>query len=340
MALEQQLTSDWLRWQGQACAYLGSTLYAELLERAADDALAGGPVGVVMDSIAHLPRDSAPALRLMGAVHRLVLQGEAPSELADEFRPGGSGERAWPAFLELISDRSDVVEDLLQRPVQTNEVGRAAALAPALLWIARECGDRPLRLLELGSSAGLNLRWDHYRYGSFWGDPAAGVAVPAEWYEGELPPFEGAPEIVERRGCDADPIDPTTDEGRLTLLSYVWPDQEQRVEFLRAALDIAARVPVAVERAGAGDWIEDALAPADDDVTTVVFHSIFIQYLEEAEKTRLRAAIEGAPVVWLRLEPELELARLDVDFVGDGPVRSLTLGQAGYHGRPVRWRSR
>ena len=59
----------------------------------------------------------------------------------------------------------------------------------------------------------------------------------------------------------------------------------------------------------------------------------------------MRAAIErapasdDAPVAWLRMEPELELARLDVDLFGTGTVRSLTLGQAGYHGKPVRWRS-
>jgi hypothetical protein len=277
----------------------------------------------------------------MGAVHRLVLQGEAPAALADEFRPGGSGERAWPYFRDLVADRLDNVAELLvTRSVQTNEVGRTAALAPALLWIARECGDRPLRLLELGSSAGLNLRWDHYRYGDHWGDPASGVAIPADWYEGDAPPFEGAPEIVERPGCDADPIDPTTDEGRLTLLSYVWPDQEQRVTMLRAALDIAARVPVTVERASAGDWIE-RVPPPEPDVTTVVFHSIFIQYLDDEEKARLRTAIGGAPVAWLRMEPELEMARVDVDLHGDdGSVRSRTLGHAGYHGKPVRWQIR
>ena len=227
---------------------------------------------------------------------------------------------------------------------RTNEVGRAAALAPAFLWIARECGDRPLRLLELGSSAGLNLRWDAYRYGSRWGDPSSPVAIDDAWYEGDAPPFEGGVEIVERRGCDADPIDPASDEGRLTLLSYVWPDQEQRVTLLRAALEIAARIPVTVEQASAGDWIESVLEP-EPGVTTVVFHSIFIQYLDDDELERVRAAVERAPasdeapVAWLRIEPELELARLDVDLFGTGTVRSLTLGQAGYHGKPVRWRS-
>jgi hypothetical protein len=343
--MSREDTAERLRFQAQGCGYLGSTLYAELLDRAADNALTGGPVADVMESIADLPADAAPALRLMGAVHRLVLQGDVPAELAGEFRPGGSGERAWPAFLELIGARADEVRPLLQRPVQTNEVGRAAALAPALLWIARECGDRPLRLLELGSSAGLNLRWDAYRYGARWGDPDSPVAIDGSWYEGDVPPFDGSPEVIDRRGCDADPIDPTTDEGRLTLLTYVWPDQAERVALLRAALDIAERIPVAVEKAPAGDWIANALAP-EPGVTTVVFHSIFMQYLDDEERARVRSAIErapssdDAPVAWLRMEPELELARLEVDLFGTGSVRSLTLGQAGYHGRPVRWRSR
>jgi hypothetical protein len=348
-ASQRELTAERLRYQSAACGYLGSPLYAELLARAADDALAGGPVWRVLEEVGDWPDGSAIVLRLMGAVQRLVMLGDAPDELAREYRPGGSGERAWPGFRALVDDRLDDLRPLVRRPVQTNEVGRAAALAPAFLWLARECGDRPLRLLELGSSAGLNLRWDAYRYGSRWGDPRSPVRIDDEVYEGEAPPFAGAPAVLERRGCDADPIDPTTDEGRLTLLSYVWPDQERRVQLLRAALDVAARVPLTVESAPAGEWIEHALSgDPEPGVTTVVFHSIFLQYLDDAERHRVRAAIEGAgaaapvdaPLAWLRMEPEVEMARLDATLFAAGSVRELTLGRAGYHGRPVRWRLR
>ena len=90
-----------------------------------------------------------------------------------------------------------------------------------------------------------------------------------------------------------------------------------RVPLLRAALEVAAAHPVAVEHVPAGEWIERVLEPAPG-VTTIVFHSIFIQYLDDDERDRVRAAIErapatdDAPVAWLRMEPELELARLDV----------------------------
>ena len=52
------------------------------------------------------------------------------------------------------------------RSIQTNEVGRSAALLPALAVVragALAVGDdRPLALVELGPSAGLNLLLDRY----------------------------------------------------------------------------------------------------------------------------------------------------------------------------------
>ena len=49
-------------------------------------------------------------------------------------------------------------------------------------------------------------------------------------------PFGVDTRVLERAGCDAAPIDPSTEDGRLTLLSYVWPDQVHRI-FLIALLD-------------------------------------------------------------------------------------------------------
>ena len=51
------------------------------------------------------------------------------------------------------------------RSTQTNEVGRCTALLPGLCPIASqyEWGE-PLSLLDLGTSAGLNLLFDDYGY--------------------------------------------------------------------------------------------------------------------------------------------------------------------------------
>ena len=56
------------------------------------------------------------------------------------------------------------------RRTQTNEVARCGCLLPAFAAVA---DGRPLALIEIGASAGLNLRWDHYAYD--YGGRAAGV---------------------------------------------------------------------------------------------------------------------------------------------------------------------
>ena len=329
------------RAQGEACRSLGSPLYAGLLARTADDVEAGGPAWGVLEAFADWPHASAFALRFMGAVNRIVLTGAAP-ELAPHFAPGGDAEAAWPAFHALIADRGDEIRALaLAHAVQTNDVGRCAALAPALLVVS---GGRRLRLLEVGASAGLNLRFDSYRYDDRWGDPASPVHL-RDRYDGAAPPFEPPEaEVTERSGCDPDPLDPTTAEGALTLLSFVWPDQAERVELLRGAIEVALRIPVDVERAGAGEWLERRLGdPPPDGVATVVFHSIVWQYLDEDERERIRTAIAragdaataDAPFAWVRMEPDGADARVDVTTWPGGDHRLFA--RSGFHGRPVRW---
>jgi hypothetical protein len=115
--------------------------------------------------------------------------------------------------------------------------------------------------------------------------------------------------VVERRGCDTEPVDPTTEEGRLRLTSYVWPDQLERLERLRGALQIASQVPAPVLRQSARDFVGDLqLAPG---TTTVVWHSIMWQYLDDQERSDVEARLEqlgdsadaDARLAHLALEP-------------------------------------
>ena len=336
-----------LRLQSENCRFLGSELYGRLLDAAADDAEAGGPTLGLMEPYAHERWGVAVGLKLMGAVHRLVLQGEAP-ELA-RYYPNVGGtlppDGVWPAFCGVMEERHDDLVELVDRPVQTNEPSRAAALLGGFLEVARAT-DLPLRVLEIGASAGLILRWDHYRYETAtegWGPETSPV---------RMTPFERAPDlstkatVVERAGCDPDPIDPTSEEGRLTLRSYVWPDQEWRWHVLQGALDVADRVPATVERSGAAAWLEPSLAEPAEGRATVVFHSIVMQYLAADERERIETllrtagerATDDAPLAWLSLEPPEpfeDLAHVRLTRWPGGESRLIA--RAGYHGRPVIW---
>jgi hypothetical protein len=273
----------------------------------------------------------------MGAVHRFVLRGDAP-ELARHYpSAGGRPRRPWPAFLDLLRDRRAELRELVASPVQTNEPARCAALLGGFLEVAR-ASSLPLRLLEVGASAGLNLGFDRYRYelgGERWGAADSPVAIRAGL--SGRPPLDTPVRISSRAGCDARPLDPRSADDRLTLASYVWPDQPERLERLRAALAVAAESGPAVESARAAEWTEARLAEDAPGVATVVFHSIVMQYLPAAERERFERAFERArgTVAWLRMEPAGELTDVRLTLWPGGEERLLA--RAGYHGDPVVW---
>lgn len=317
-----------LRIQAGHCARLGSPLYADLLERAAEDAEAGGPVARALEGHEGDPPSSMLALRLMGAVHRRLLEGVVP-------------EMSWPAFRRALTEDDAAIRSLLDRPVQTNEVGRCGALLPGFLAVA-ESTEMPMRLLEVGASAGLNLRWDRYRYeaGGFrWGDVDARVQIEFDLSGGF--PRARPLTVVARDGCDYDPIDPLTEEGRLTLQSFVWSDQVARMRRLRSALALA-EMPAQVAKAPARAWAEERLNEPHKGTVTVVFHSIVMQYLPEEERREFERCVgeagaraeAAAPLAWLRMEPAGKMAEVRLTLWPGGEERLLA--RVGYHGNPVR----
>jgi len=322
-----------LRRQAAWCSELESPLYASLLEAAADDLESNGPTGEILEGFADEPGAAAMALRLLGALHRLVLDDTLP-ELARHYpSTGGDGDpaAAWRLFRLALVEHRKTIRELLSSGCQTNEVGRSAALLGGFLEVAHRTG-LPLRILEIGASAGLNLRWDRYRYesaGGAWGDPAAGVRFQHSF--DVAPPLNRAASVAERMGCDLHPIDPTTDDGALALRSFVWADQLGRLAQLDGAIDVARELPVEVERMDAAKFLERELARPRPDVATVVFHSVFMQYVEEPDRQRIGAALGSSDAFHLRMEPDESTFEIRLN--------DELLGTARAHGTHVRWRT-
>lgn len=345
-----------LRRQARACGDLGSPLYAALLSRAADDLAAGGVVAEVLGDRAGAPADDAVALRLLGGVHRLVLQRRAgglavwyPS-VGGRFDPASADhvDGLWAAFAQTCATHCAELAAGLDTPPQTNEVGRTAALAGSLRHLVA-VADLPVRLAELGASAGLNLRPDAVRVTAADGADASGPAGSpvrlTDGWEGRAPGRPGTTaRVVERSGCDLRPLDPSSTADRLTLTGYTWPDQLARLERLRGAFELAAADPVAVDRADAASWLT-GLSPRPGH-WTVVWHSVVWQYLGPADQAVTRAGIERlagratptAPVAEVSLEPGDGGAFVirATHWAGGHPV-SDSLGTAPGHGLPVTW---
>ena len=337
-----------LRDQASYCAAMGSPLYAHLLEQAAEDADAGGAVFTLLEPFdAPNLRADALALRLMAAVHRLVLIGDAKHLGAFYPSAGGSADRegAWGAFREVVAEQAERLGPLVAVPCQTNEVGRCAPLSFGFLELA-ERYRLPLRMLEVGASAGLNLRFDRYRYGgggAAWGPPDSPVDLSGMWLDApqHLP---DALRVVERRGCDRRPIDITSAEGRLQLESSLWADQTTRLERLRGAFEVAASEPASVEHASVETWLPEVLAETRAGVTTVVYHAIVYEYFSDAVRRTFHAALDSAgasatldaPLAWLRFEATPATRGYAATLTTWPGGEERVVATAGAHGSDVR----
>ncbi len=329
--------------QAAWCRRLGATFTADLCATLGEGIDRSTTVGARILDWPGDPIADALVLRLTGGLNGLVRWGGLP-DLAALYPPQPVTDAAAFARRVAAALADDRLLPWLESPPQTNEVARSAVLMPGLMVIAAATG-LPLRLFELGASAGINLRLDHYRYnfsGLSVGPDNAPVILSPEW-RGPRPP-DVTVDVVARRGVDLVPID-ATDPDR--LLAYVWPEQTARAARLSAALAAFVVDPAVIDAGDAAAWVEANVAVAQG-TTTVVFHSIAFQYFPAATQARIAAhlasmgalATASKPLAWLRFEMDaaasvaaMPTLRLTLWPGGDDRL----LARAHPHGASIEW---
>jgi hypothetical protein len=283
------------------------------------------------------PSQRRPSL-LLAAVNHLL--GEYRDDPLAAYYPIHGGDRqvddlALPAFRAFCAAHDARLRDLLAtRNTQTNEIRRCFALRLGLARIAEYWPGRPVALLEIGASAGLNLAFDAYAYrvagrvaGTQGGSPVTLSTVlrgggPVDGLLGELQAIE------HRMGADLDPVDLGDDpEAARWLEAFIWPEQVEELAVLRGAVKLSGGSRYPVVEADAGRDTAALIAQMPGDAPVVVFTASLLSYLDTGARARFLARLDTAArdreVAWLFTEAPGLITRTDVTAPAlSGPLRN------------------
>jgi hypothetical protein len=308
-----------------------------------------------LKELAHSVRPGQPPANVLyAAVHYLLLRGN-DHELR-RFYPNLNGgtaghdlERAFPSFRSFVAAHRNSVASLVRKRVtNTNEVARSAVLHAGFQALFRMTA-KPLHLIELGPSAGLNLIWDRYRFeyrrnGAKIISAASGspLTIEVEIRGERLPPHGPAPLVASRLGLEQNPVDLSSGDERDWLRALVWPDHVGRFAKLDQALEVASNESFLIRVGDALELLPDALGEAPENAVVCVYHSFVTYQFSEEQRAALDDLLITASLrrpVW-RLSFEGKVsgeAPLILYEYGDGVRTNHLLAQAQPHGAWLEW---
>ncbi|HEY4080857.1 MAG TPA: DUF2332 domain-containing protein [Burkholderiaceae bacterium] len=265
----------------------------------------------VLALLQNAPATQARPNILLAALHERVLSGSSHALAA--YYPSVGGTRLPDAelpaaLLDFVQQHEPVlIEHLRHRSTQTNEIGRCAVLWPALSAVARQSGRSELALFDFGSSAGLNLGVDAYRYdyGGFQLGAAEGPLMRCRW-SGAAPPSTDW-RIAERLGVDPAAIDVQDEEAVRWLRACLWPHDRERAARLEAAVALACQSGWRVQRSESGlDVLEQWLDQLPEGVQPVLFNSWVLSYFSPAQfkqhRERVAALVHDRHLIEINAE--------------------------------------
>lgn len=322
-----------------------SPLYAHLYQQLAQDP-------EVFASLALIDPDQPIPVLFLSVVTFLLLS--EPHDALAAFYPylapvPEPPQNAYPAFRAFCLAHWEELQTFLPvSRLQTNEVRRCANLLPAFEIVSRRGEHRPLALIEVGSSAGLNLNW--HRFGYHYGEMVVGdLHSPVQIHcalDGKMPLLpEKLPHLAQCHGIEAFPLDITSERDVRWLRSCIWPEEAERYQLLDAALAVARQYPPQILPGDACERLPGALAPIPYEQTVCVFHSFALNQgpdqvkaqviqtlLEESQQRPVyRVSLEATPLEPGR--PRLEL----FTYHQGACVHAEVLAECEFHGERMQW---
>ncbi|WP_100011172.1 DUF2332 domain-containing protein [Lentibacillus sediminis] len=284
---------------------------------------------------------------LFGAVHYLLMEGKQ-HELRKFYQSlVPYPEDADGSFLYFRDFCHTYYEEILRllenKLVQTNEVRRCSFLYPSFCYIY-ELAKRPLALVEIGTSAGLQLLWDKYSYSygtdERYGNERADVHIRGE-VSGSSVPFllEESPPVASRTGVDLHINDLRKLEDRRWLEALIWPEHVTRRKlFSDAAYDVI-NTPLELLEGNGVELLPKIARTIPEDTALCVFHTHVANQMPKAEKTKLLQEIGniGRERDVFHLYNNMQDRDLHLDYYLQGKAFAQVLAKTDGHGRWFTW---
>ena len=287
-----------------------------------------------------------PIPNLFFSAVKRVLADYPDDSLSDHYARCARDGRPTPglaqAFSRFCSAHDDGIRELVStRRVQTNEIRRCSYLMPAFGVIASEDPGRPLALIDVGSSAGLNLLWDSYQYrysdGSSYGPADSDVLIEAETRTPMPSIPERFPTVSFRTGIDLSPVDLSDDEEYRWMMALVWPDHTDRSELLAAARKIWLEDTPTVLAGDAVALMPNVLANVPADAVLCVFHCHTLNQFPVEARSAFYEVLMGESERRIVYHVPSEGERMSVDRIANRQTTTLLSARRNAHGRWIEW---
>lgn len=285
---------------------------------------------------------------LFGAIHYLLLKGKEhqlkryypnltnpPRKVEDE---------TFFYFKDFCNvHREEIIPILKGKLVQTNEVRRCAYLYPIFSLIYNKV-KKPLSLIEIGTSAGLQLLWDKYSYSygteEIYGDKNSSVHITSE-VKGDNTPLilRKSPPVLSKIGIDLHVSDLRNYEDYLWLKSLIWPEHQERLELFENAAKCYKENPVELIEGDGVTLLKDVVERLPKATAICVFHTHVANQIPEDLKYELLEKIKeiGSKKDTFHLYNNMWDRKLHLDYFIDGVEYNETVGDTDGHGRWFEW---
>ncbi|WP_420488330.1 DUF2332 domain-containing protein [Gottfriedia acidiceleris] len=288
---------------------------------------------------------------LLGSIHYLLMNGK--NHPLKEFYPSlvktpKKLEDSYPYFQDFCKKfRNEIIQLLQTKIVQTNEVRRCAYLYPCFSYIYQKV-NKPISLIEIGTSAGLQLLFDQYKYSyssseTIYGNIKSNVLIDSKVIvKGPtiLPLLDEVPPVVDRYGIDLHVNDLSNEEDFLWLKALIWPEHFERRELFEKAAICMKENEINLIEADAIKILPEVVNELSNDSILCIFHTHVANQIPVDGKQSLLKTIEVISEnrdvfhlynnIWDRM--------LHLDYYIDGVKHEEVIGETEGHGKWFEWR--